>query len=179
VIWRCHKTLFWSAEINYRTYFCPVLRRCNSVPSFWFRVPNCQGDHKRRRSIASPSRWYQKRQKPWRLEMVEIKINWYSQVSKAMRSVNIIEYSIIMQIESNISRIFWTDYNAIISVFLHVSKMAVFRVSRNDTKQIAKRKCPEPLYDMIKIVIFVQFSYIHAKNKAKTTCFKAKSSFFN
>ncbi len=76
-----HKDSFlisWNKLLNI-SLLC--FRRYNSVPSFWFRVPNCQGDHKRRRSRASPFRWYQKRQKPWRLEMVEIKINWYSQVS--------------------------------------------------------------------------------------------------
>jgi len=59
--------------------------------------------------------------------------------TKAMRSVNIIEYPIIIWIESNISQIFWTDYNAIVSVFIENTEQNVFRVSRNYRKQIAKK----------------------------------------
>jgi len=79
---------------------------------------------------------------------------------KAMHSVNIIEYLIIIRIESNILQIFRTDYNTIISVFLHVSKMTVFCVSQNFTKQIAK------------IIVFLAFG------SDKNTCSKAKTDIF-
>jgi len=41
-------------------------------------------------------------------------VKWSVLPTKEMRSVNIIEYSIIIWIELNFSRIFWIDFNAII-----------------------------------------------------------------
>jgi hypothetical protein len=48
---------------------------------------------------------------------------------KAMRSVNIIEFSIKNRVEMNISRKYSSNYHAIFFVHSNVSKMNVFRIA--------------------------------------------------
>jgi len=57
-----------------------------------------------------------------------------------MRSVNIIEYSIKNQVETNISQKYSSDYHTIFSVFLNIVKIDVFHVTQNKTKEILNKK---------------------------------------
>jgi len=63
-----------------------------------------------------------------------------------MRSVNIIEYSIKIRVGTKFLQKFWTDFNAIISAILNVSKMTVFRVLQKCTKIIAKINMPKTYF---------------------------------
>jgi len=58
--------------------------------------------------------------------------------SKAMRSMNIIEYSIIIRVGTIFSQKFQSNYNTIFSVFLNMSKISMFCVLQNKTKLIMK-----------------------------------------
>ncbi len=58
---------------------------------------------------------------------------------KAMRSVNIIEYSIKNRVETNISRNYSSDYHTIFSAYLNMSKMSVFCRNSNNTEIFSRK----------------------------------------
>jgi len=59
-------------------------------------------------------------------------------VSKAMRSVNIIEYSIKNRVKTNFLQKFSSDYDAIISVYSNIAKMANVEAKKQTFKGLKR-----------------------------------------